>query len=75
MPPRHAAGPRRAPSENLKLMPLARPSMPCFNECTVDPYHHLLSWFGENTGVIDFLADLFFSGESSTQRFDQIKRS
>src|ERR1700722_10132066 len=25
-----------APGENLKLMPLARPSMPCFNECAIE---------------------------------------
>jgi hypothetical protein len=56
MPPRHAARPRRA-GENFKLMPLAGPSMPCFNECAIDPYHHLLSWFVENLRVIDFLAD------------------
>src|SRR6202521_3099665 len=28
-----------APGENLKLMPLARPSMPCFNECAIDSHH------------------------------------
>jgi hypothetical protein len=50
------ARPRRA-GENFKLMPLAGPSMPCFNECAIDPYQHLLSWFVENLRVIDFLAD------------------
>ena len=39
-----------APSEDLKLMPLARPSMPCFNECAIDSHHHSLSRFGDNTG-------------------------
>src|ERR1700726_265111 len=28
-----------APGENLKLMPLARPSMPCFNEGAIDSHH------------------------------------
>jgi hypothetical protein len=50
-----------APGENLKLMPLARPSMPCFNECAIDSHHHSLSRLGDNTGMIDFLADLFFN--------------
>jgi hypothetical protein len=47
-----------APDENLKLMPLARPSMPCLNECAIDPYLHSLSWFGNDPRVIDFFADL-----------------
>jgi hypothetical protein len=35
-----AAAPRGldAPGENFKLMPLARPRMPCFNECAIDPH-------------------------------------
>jgi hypothetical protein len=57
-----------APGENLKLMPLARPSMPCFNECAIDPYHHSLSWFGDNPRVIDFLADLFFNAFADSER-------
>jgi hypothetical protein len=50
-----------APGENLKLMPLARPRMPCFNECAIDSHQHSLSRFGNNTGVIDFPADLLFN--------------
>jgi hypothetical protein len=57
-----------APGENLKLMPLARPSMLCFNECAIDPYHHLLSWFGENPRVIDFPADLLFNAFADSER-------
>jgi hypothetical protein len=47
-----------APGEDLKLMPLARPSMPRFNECAIDSHHHSLSRFGDNTGVINFPANL-----------------
>jgi hypothetical protein len=57
-----------APGENLKLMPLARPSMPCFNECAIDSYHHLLSRLGDNTGVIDFPTDLFFNAFADGER-------
>jgi hypothetical protein len=31
-------------------------------------YHHLLSWFGENLRVIDFLADLFFNAFANSER-------
>ena len=48
-----------APDENFKLTPLARPSMPssmpCLNECAIDPYLHSLGWFGDDPRVIDFL--------------------
>jgi hypothetical protein len=57
-----------APGENLKLMPLARPSMPRFNECAIDSHHHSLSRFGDNTGVIDFPADLFFNAFTDSER-------
>ena len=57
-----------APGENLKLMPLARPSMPCFNECAIDPHYHLLGWFGDNTRMIDFLADLLFNAFADSER-------
>ena len=49
-------------------MPLARLSMPCFNECAIDPYHYLLSWFGDNPRVIDFLADLIFNAFADSER-------
>src|ERR1700676_4759026 len=58
-----------APGENLKLMPLARPSVPCFNECAIDSHHHSLSRFGDNTGLIDFPADLFFNAFTDTRRW------
>ena len=35
----------------------ARPSLPCFNECTVDPQYHSLSRFEDNTGIIDLLRE------------------
>jgi hypothetical protein len=57
-----------APGENLKLMPLARLSMPCFNECAIDPHHHSLDWFGDNTRMIDFLAELFFNAFADSER-------
>ena len=57
-----------APDENLKLMPLTRPSMPCFNECAIDSHHHSLSRFGDNTGVIDFSADLLFNAFTDSER-------
>ena len=57
-----------APGENLKLMPLARPSMPCFNKCTIDSHHHSLSRFGDNPRVIDFVADLFFNAFTDSER-------
>jgi hypothetical protein len=50
-------------------MPLARPSLPCFNECTVDPHYHSLSRFGDNTGVIDFPPDLFFNAVCRQRAF------
>ena len=31
-------------------MPLARSSMPRFNECAIDPHHHSLGWLGINRG-------------------------
>src|ERR1700676_4327332 len=49
-------------------MPLARPSLPCFNECAIDSHHHSLSGFGDNTGVIDFPADLFFNAFADSER-------
>jgi hypothetical protein len=57
-----------APGENLKLMPLARPGMPYFNECAIDSHHHSLNRFGDNTGVIDFPADLFFFAFTDSER-------
>ena len=57
-----------APGENLKLMPLARPSMPCFNECAIDPHYHSLGRFGDNTRMIDFLADLLFNAFADSER-------
>ena len=57
-----------ASGENLKLMPLARPSMSCFNECAIDSHHHSLSRFGENTGAIDFAADLLFDAFTNSER-------
>ena len=57
-----------APGENLKLMPLARPSMPCFNECAVDPHYHSLSRFGDNTGIIDLFANLLFNAFADSER-------
>jgi len=57
-----------APGENLKLMPLARPSVPRFNECAIDSHHHSLSRLGNNTGVIDFPADLFFNAFTDSER-------
>ena len=42
-------------------MSLARPSMPCFNECAIDPHYHSLDWFGDNTRMIDFIADFLFN--------------
>src|SRR3984957_16677241 len=45
-----------APGENLKLMPLACPSMPCFNECAIDPHYHSLGRFRDNTRMIDFIS-------------------
>jgi hypothetical protein len=65
-----AARPRclDAPGENLKLMPLASPSMTCFNECAIDPHYHSLSWFGDNTRMIDFLADLLFNAFADSER-------
>src|SRR3984957_393051 len=58
-----------APGENLKLMPLARLSMPRFNECVIDSHHHSLSRFGDNTGVINFRANLFFNAFTDSERF------
>ena len=57
-----------ASGENLKLMPLARLSMPRFNECAIDSHHHSLSRFGDNTGVIDFPADLLFNAFADSER-------
>src|SRR5208283_2422725 len=57
-----------APGENLKLMPLARPSMPCFNECAVDPHYRSLSWFGDHTGIIDLFANLLFNAFADSER-------
>jgi hypothetical protein len=57
-----------APSENLKLMPLWRPSAPCFKERAIDPNYHLLGWFGDNTRMIDFLVDLFFNAFADSER-------
>ena len=57
-----------APGENLKLMPLARPSMPCFNKCAIDSHHHSLSRLGDNTRVINFPADLFFNAFTNSER-------
>jgi hypothetical protein len=42
--------------------------MPCFNECAIDPHHHSLSRFADNTGVIDFPADLFFNAFADSER-------
>jgi hypothetical protein len=57
-----------APGANLKLMPLARRSMPRFNERAIDSHYHSLSRFGDNTGVIDFPADLFFNAFTDSER-------
>jgi hypothetical protein len=35
--------------------------------CAVDPYHHSLSWFGDNPRVIDFLADFFFNAFADSE--------
>jgi hypothetical protein len=51
-----------------ELMPLARPSMRCFSECAIDPHYHSLSWFGDNTRMIDFLADLLFNAFADSER-------
>ncbi len=68
IPIQSAVDNRDAPGEDLKLMPLARPSMLCFNECAIDSHYHSLSRFGDNTGVIDFPADLFFNAFTDSER-------
>jgi hypothetical protein len=49
-------------------MSSARLSMPRFNECAIDPHYDSLSWFGDNTGVIDFLTDFFFNAFADSER-------
>jgi hypothetical protein len=34
----------------------------------IDPHYHLLGWFGDNTRMIDFLADLLFNAFADSER-------
>jgi hypothetical protein len=42
--------------------------MSCFNEYAIDSHYHSLSRFGDNTGIIDLPANLFFNAFADGER-------